>query len=124
MGPNVECFGFVDDLAPYLRRANLVLAPMLFAHGMATKVIHALAFGKTVVSTPEGANAIPRKYPHLVVVPIDAFASTIVELLSGYALMEAHEFEDLCNHFAWPGLIAQLYQSIEQSCSAWKRLRH
>ena len=53
-GPNVECPGFVDDLAPYLRRANLVIAPMPFAHGMATKIVLALAFGKTVLSTPEG----------------------------------------------------------------------
>jgi polysaccharide biosynthesis protein PslH len=118
MGPNVECCGFVDDLAPFLRRANVVLAPMPFDHGMATKVIHALAFGKTVVSTPEAASAIPQKYRQLVVTPIDAFAPTIVELLSGYAPMDADEFEDLCNLYAWPRLIARLYQSIEQSCGA------
>jgi glycosyltransferase involved in cell wall biosynthesis len=118
IGPNVECVGFVDDLAPYLRRANLVLAPMLFAHGMATKIIHALAFGKTVLSTPEAASAIPQKYRQLVVTPIEAFASTIVELLSGCAPMGADEFEDLCNLYAWPRLIARLYQSIEQSCNA------
>jgi glycosyltransferase involved in cell wall biosynthesis len=118
IGPNVECCGFVDDLTPYLRRANLVLAPMPFAHGMATKIIHALAFGKTVVSTREAASAIPQPYRQLVVVPMDAFAATIVELLSGSAPMDADAFEDLCNLYAWPRLIARLYQRIEQSCSA------
>jgi hypothetical protein len=118
LGPNVECVGFVDDLVPYLRRANVVLAPMPFAHGMATKIIHALAFGKTVISTPEAASAIPRQYRQLVVTPIDAFAPTIVEVLSGYAPMGADEFEDLCHLYAWPRVIARLHQSIEQSCSA------
>jgi glycosyltransferase involved in cell wall biosynthesis len=117
-GPNVECCGFVDDLAPYLRRANVVLAPMPFAHGMATKIIHALAFGKPMVSTPEAAGAIPQKYRQLVVAPMDAFASAIVELLSGSAPMGADEFEDLCSLYAWPRLIARLSQRIEQSCSA------
>jgi hypothetical protein len=85
---------------------------------MATKIIHALAFGKTVVSTPEAASAIPQHYRQLVVVPMDAFAATIVELLSGSAPMDADAFEDLCNLYAWPRLIARLYQRIEQSCSA------
>jgi glycosyltransferase involved in cell wall biosynthesis len=122
--PNIECCGFVDDLTPFLRRANLVLAPMPFAHGMATKIIHALAFGKTVVATPEGASTISREYRQLVVTPIDAFAPTIVDLLGGYAGMDDDEFDDLCEHFAWPSLMAQLYQNIEQSCSAGKRLYH
>jgi hypothetical protein len=124
MGPNVECCGFVDDLAPYLRRANLVLAPMPFAFGMTTKVIHALAFGKTVISTPEGASAMRRKYRQLVVVPLEAFASTILELLAGGVPMDACEFDDLCRHYAWPALMAELHHSIEQCCGARERWRH
>jgi glycosyltransferase involved in cell wall biosynthesis len=115
-GPNIECLGFVDDLAPYWRRANLVISPMPLAYGMATKIIIALAFGKTVLSTPQGAGAIPRKYRQLVVAPIDMFASKIVELLARGTSVEASDFEMLCNDFGWPSLMAQLYQGIEQAC--------
>jgi len=115
-GPNVECPGFVDDLAPYFRRANLVIAPMPFAHGMATKIICGLAFGKTVLTTPEGAGAIPRRYRQLVVTPLDQFASKILELLSTRPPVDDSQFELISEDFGWPSLISRLCQRIEHSC--------
>jgi Glycosyl transferases group 1/Glycosyltransferase Family 4 len=116
-GPNVESPGFVDDLGPYLQRANLVIAPMPFAHGMTTKIVLALAFGKTVLTTPEGVGAIPRKYRQLVVAPLDAFPCKILELLATCPPVDATEFATLCNDFAWPNLIARLYRRIEECCA-------
>ncbi|HSE89965.1 MAG TPA: glycosyltransferase family 4 protein [Candidatus Binatia bacterium] len=114
---NVEYPGFVDDLAPYLRRANLVIAPMPFGFGMSTKIVSALAFGKRVLATPEGAGAIPRGYPGLTVAPLDAFPQKIIELLATSQVLDAGGFEALCNDFAWPRLIARLYQRIEERCA-------
>jgi glycosyltransferase involved in cell wall biosynthesis len=113
-GPNVECPGFVDDLGPYLRRANLVIAPMPFAHGMATKIVLALAFGKPVLTTPEGVGSIPRKYRQLVVTPLAMFPSKIVELLAACRSVDTSEFAALCDDFAWPQLIARLHRRIEE----------
>jgi glycosyltransferase involved in cell wall biosynthesis len=107
----------VDDLAPYLRRANLVIAPMPFGFGMSTKIVSALAFGKTVVATPQGAGAIPRRYPGLVVTPLEAFPQKIIELLDSTPASNADRFETLCNDFAWPRLIARLHQRIEERCA-------
>ena len=115
--PNVECPGFVDDLSPYMKRANLVIAPMPFAHGMATKIVLALAFGKTVLTTPEGLGAISRKYRQLVVASLDAFPSKIVHLLATRPPVDAGEFPALCDEFAWPNLIARLYRRIEERCA-------
>jgi len=115
---NVEYPGFVDDLAPYLRRANLVIAPMPFGFGMSTKIVSALAFGKRVLATPEGAGAIPRKYPGLTVAPLEAFPQKIIELLATGQVLDAGGFEALCNDFAWPRLIARLYQRIEEQCAS------
>jgi len=116
--PNVECPGFVDDLGPYLRRANLVIAPMPFAHGMTTKIVLALAFGKTVLTTPEGLGAISRKYRQLVVAPLGEFARKILELLPTCPPVDASEFSALCNEFAWRNLIERLYRRIEERCAA------
>jgi len=113
-GPNVECTGFVDDLAPYLRRANLVIAPMPFAHGMATKIVLALAFGKTVLATPEAVGAISRKYRQLVVSQLEAFPSTIMHLLSRRPSVDATQFAALCEEFAWQNSIARLHRRMEQ----------
>jgi glycosyltransferase involved in cell wall biosynthesis len=114
---NVECPGFVDDLGPYLRRANLVIAPMPFAHGMATKIVTALAFGKTVLATPEGAGAISRRYRQLVVARLDAFAATILDLLATRPAVDRGEFTALCEEFAWSSLIARLHRRIEECCA-------
>jgi Glycosyl transferases group 1/Glycosyltransferase Family 4 len=113
-GPNVECSGFVDDLAPYLRRANLVIAPMPFAHGMATKIVLALAFGKTVLATPQAVGAISQKYRQLVVSPLAAFPSSIVQLLAHRPSVDATQFAALCEEFAWQNSIARLHRRMEE----------
>jgi hypothetical protein len=107
----------VDDLGPYLRRANLVIAPMPFGFGMSTKIVSAMAFGKTVLATPEGAGAIPHRYRQLVVSPLDGFASRIVELLATRPPVDAGEFSAVCDDFAWSSLMARLYRRIEACCS-------
>jgi Glycosyl transferases group 1/Glycosyltransferase Family 4 len=116
-GPNMEYTGFVDDLGPYLRRANLVIAPMPFGFGMSTKIVSALAFGKTVLTTPQGAGAISRKYRQLVVSSLDGFASRIVDLLATRPPVDVQDFATVCDEFAWPSITARLYRRIEECCS-------
>jgi hypothetical protein len=116
-GPNIDCPGFVDDLNPHMKRANLVIAPMSFAHGMATKIVSALAFGKTVLSTPDTATGITGKYRQLEVAPLAGFPAKIVELLASRPAVDTTDFPALCAEFAWPELMARLYERIE-ACGA------
>ncbi len=111
---NLECLGFVDDLRPYWQRAQVVLAPMTVAHGMATKIITALAYGKTVLTSPQGAGSIPRHYRQLRVAPLNAFATQLIELLDAPPLAAPGDFDALCNDFGWPSLIDRLYKRIER----------
>jgi glycosyltransferase involved in cell wall biosynthesis len=115
-GSAIDCRGFVDDLNPYMKRANLVIAPMPFAQGMATKIVSALAFGKTVLSTPEAAAWITRKYRQLEVAPLEAFPAKIMELLTTRPAVDASEFPALRAEFAWPNLMHRLYCRIEECC--------
>jgi sugar transferase (PEP-CTERM/EpsH1 system associated) len=48
---NIEVTGRVDDVRPYLARAQLVVAPMLFARGVKNKVLEAMAMAKPIVAT-------------------------------------------------------------------------
>jgi glycosyltransferase involved in cell wall biosynthesis len=57
-GPAVRFLGQVDDLDPLLRRAAVVMAPVRTGGGMRMKVLHALAHGKAVVTTPRGAEGL------------------------------------------------------------------
>jgi hypothetical protein len=89
---------------------------MAFAHGMATKIVTAMAFGKTVLATPEGAGAISRKYRQLVVAPLEAFPARIVELLATRPAIDRGQFTALCEEFSWSSLIARLHRRIEECC--------
>jgi glycosyltransferase involved in cell wall biosynthesis len=54
----VEVPGFVDDLAPWYRRAAVVLLPVREGAGMLFKTIEALALGKATVGFPEAYRGI------------------------------------------------------------------
>jgi polysaccharide biosynthesis protein PslH len=115
-GPNVELTGFVDEIDPYLQRANLVIAPMPYAHGISTKVVSGLAFGKTVLTTPAVARGMPSTYQQLHAAPLEGFADKIIELLQQQPTLNTSEFTKLKQDFAWPDLLTQLHQKIEVSC--------
>jgi Glycosyl transferases group 1/Glycosyltransferase Family 4 len=112
-GPNIETTGFVDAIDPYLQRANLVIAPMHYAHGISTKVVSGLAFGKTVLTTPAVAQGMPNTYQQLYIAPLEEFADKIIELLRMDPVVNTSEFTKLKQDFAWPDLLHQLHQRIE-----------
>jgi glycosyltransferase involved in cell wall biosynthesis len=80
----VEMPGFVDDLAPWYRRAAVVLLPVREGAGMLFKTIEALALGKATVGFPEayrGIDADPES-AFLTVPSERAMAETAVRLLA------------------------------------------
>lgn len=58
--PHFQYMGFVDPLAAYLQAADVMVNPVMSGGGVKTKVMEALSWGTTVVSTEEGAAGIDR----------------------------------------------------------------
>ena len=56
--PGVEVVGSVPDVRDYLREATAVIAPLQIARGVQTKVLEAMASGRTVVCSPGAADGI------------------------------------------------------------------
>ncbi len=78
---SVRCLGRVPSLAPYLRRADIGLAPIFSGSGTRLKVLDYLAWGKPVVSTPKGAEGIDsRDGEHLILAPKEKFADAVHRL--------------------------------------------
>lgn len=56
--PRVEVTGFVDDLRPYVGRAEVMLSPMVYSVGIQNKVLEAMALGTPVVVAAQAAAAL------------------------------------------------------------------
>ena len=54
----IEVTGVVDDVRPWLERANVVIVPLRIGGGTRLKILEAMAMGKAVVSTSLGAEGL------------------------------------------------------------------
>ncbi len=79
----VELTGTVPDLRPWLRRATLAVAPMVYAVGIQNKVLEAMATATPVIATPIALRALGAAPDRDVLAAADppAFARAILALL-------------------------------------------
>jgi polysaccharide biosynthesis protein PslH len=82
-GEHVTVTGYVPDVLPYLDAADVVVCPLRIGGGVKLKTIEALRRGKAIVSTPVGAQGLPREVRRALVIADepDAFARAVSELL-------------------------------------------
>ena len=57
---NIIYAGFVDDIETYFKAADIFLNPVQSGGGIKTKMVEAIAFGATVISTETGAGGMDR----------------------------------------------------------------
>lgn len=79
----VDVIGYVPELAPYLDRAALMVAPLRFGAGVKTKVVEAMAAGLAVVTTHVGVQGLDvTSGEHLMIADEpEEFARRVIELL-------------------------------------------
>ena len=56
--PRVEVTGYVEDMRPYVGRAEVMLSPMVYSVGIQNKVLEAMALGTPVVVAAQAAAAL------------------------------------------------------------------
>lgn len=85
--PNITVTGTVSDIRPYLQRAALAAAPLVYGAGIQNKVLESMACGTPVIATQRAVSAIqaePGK--DLMVAPnAEAFAENAIEMLTNRA---------------------------------------
>lgn len=115
----VEVTGTVPEMRPYLQRATIAAAPLLYGAGIQNKILEAMACGTPVITTGLAANGIQARagVEFMVADDAPAFAAAIVDLLAdptkrsaigaaGRAYVEQHH--------SWDAIVGQLeiiYQS-------------
>ena len=104
--PAVTVTGRVDDVAPYLRRATVAVAPMRSGSGQQFKILEAMASGAPVVATAAEAAQVGAEHDRELLVADDpsAFAAAVLDLVEdpARALGLAHRARRLVEeHFTW-----------------------
>jgi glycosyltransferase involved in cell wall biosynthesis len=56
--PRVEVTGYVEDIRPYVGRAQVMLSPMVYSVGIQNKVLEAMALGTPVIVAAQAAAAL------------------------------------------------------------------
>lgn len=82
--PRVEVTGFVREITPYLQRATVAVAPLLYGAGIQTKVIEAMACQTPVITTSYGNSGVGAKPGEELIIAdqSEEFAGHILDLLN------------------------------------------
>lgn len=119
----VRVTGFVDDVRPYMERAQLYLCPMRDGGGTRLKILDALSMSMPIVATAlalEGISLKPETDVLVADTP-DAFVHQIVRVVSDPALerrlgQSGRAFVE--RHFSWTVIGAELERAFRQTLRA------
>jgi glycosyltransferase involved in cell wall biosynthesis len=120
--PFVTVTGFVDDMRPWLARANLMVCPMIMGSGIKNKVLEALAMTRPVVATTMGVEALEVSSGHELMIAdtAEAFAAATLALLRDAAArrrMGAAGRELVLRRYTWDACAAS-YDAIYSQLAA------
>ena len=120
--PFVTVTGFVDDMRPWLARANLMVCPMVMGSGIKNKVLEALAMARPVVATTMGVEALEVTSGHELMIAdtAEAFAAATLALLRDAAArrrMGAAGRELVLRRYTWDACAAS-YDAIYSQLAA------
>jgi polysaccharide biosynthesis protein PslH len=123
--PNVTVTGAVADIRPYLQRATIAVAPILYGAGIQNKVLEAMACATPVVATPQAASALPARPGHDLIVAEDpvAFAEGVLSLLAAPERARLFGRNGRCyveEHHDWTHVAHQLAEAYAGAIAARK----
>ena len=87
---NVIVTGFVEDVRPYMARAQVFVIPLLAGGGIRGKALEAMAMKRPIVTTTIGVEGIHLRHEHsaLLADTPDAFAKAVVRMFRDRGLRE------------------------------------
>lgn len=106
---NILFAGFVDSIEPYIKAADIFLNPVQSGGGVKTKMVEAIAYGTTVVSTETGATGIVKNVcgEKLVTVANDDWDGFVKELIDK-AAHPALTPPEYYNYYYWGNVIKSI----------------
>jgi len=110
---NVRVWGEVPDVKPFLKSADIVIAPLTIARGIQNKVLEAMAMARPVLVSPEAATGIDAEDgKHFAVADGDRMmvgrALALIEERDEAAKLAKAAREYVLAHQSWPAMLAPL----------------
>ena len=110
---NILFAGFVDSIEPYIKAADIFLNPVQSGGGVKTKMVEAIAYGTTVVSTETGATGIVKNVcgEKIVTVPDDDWNGFAKEVIgkAAHSIPTPQEYYD---YYFWGNVIKNFTPSL------------
>lgn len=109
--------GFVEDISLYFKGADLFINPVVEGGGIKTKLVEALGFGLSCVSTQQGAIGVPPAITSGKLCVVDdndpkAFSQAILRM-AAYAQTAAPIGPAFFDHFYWDTIAGKAASAIE-----------
>ncbi len=116
----VKVTGYVDDIRPYIRRAHIMMSPMVYSVGLQNKVLEAMALGTPSVISFQSSKAIDAKPNRdmFVATSADEFACQALHLMDDSSLrttMSRQGRRYVEQHHNWETITEQLIAMYQQS---------
>jgi polysaccharide biosynthesis protein PslH len=91
----IEVTGFVEDIRPYIRRAHVVVCPMVYSVGQQNKALEAMALGAPVVLSAQSATSLGAQAGRDLLIAYDAqeFADSVLHVFA-----DENERASLCHY--------------------------
>jgi glycosyltransferase involved in cell wall biosynthesis len=112
---NIIYASFVDDIEMYFKGADLFLNPVQSGGGIKTKIVEAIAFGTTVITTKTGAAGINKEVcrEKLIIIPDDHWQEFTKAILQNAdsTVVTPQKYYD---HYFWENIIQVTLSAIKK----------
>jgi len=110
---NIIYAGFVDDITVFFKGADMFINPVTDGGGIKTKLVEALGYNLTCISTTEGAIGVPQSITgnKLKIIPDkkwDAFSNAIIETDT----QKGNIGKPFFDHFYWNNIAAKAANAL------------
>lgn len=121
--PSIIVTGRVEDVRPYMERAAAYIVPIRVGGGTRLKIYEAMAMEKPIISTTIGAEGLPVRDGHelLLADTAEAFADATVRVLTDEAQareLGARAAATVRERFSWDRVSEAFAQSCERAVAA------
>jgi polysaccharide biosynthesis protein PslH len=115
-GPRISVTGTVDNIWPYITRANVFAFPMIEGTGLQNKILEAMYAGVPVVATSIAADAMDARSGEQLLVgdTDDEIVAQVVRVLGDHQYATAlagRARAFVLRHFSWPAILPR-YEAI------------